>query len=241
MAAHIDAPGVRRKPLRRSAGPQFECGRSTVFAPNGNRDSWKPHLPVAIRGRTGRDWPKSAIDPHCRSMRSDLNGRPARTREMSHSKSPVSPSGPIARIDWTPTRAAGLSRLNAFISNAGRAYARDRNMDRGPADRSNVSALSPWIRRRLVTEDEVIAAVLRRHDFAAAAFLVSGPELARFRLRARRRDALFASGQYVTNAASGPRAYHPSPAIGAWVMNRQVARRDECPLVQPSDLSSHLR
>jgi len=87
---------------------------------------------------------------------------------MSHSKSPVSPSGPLARIDWTPTRAAGLSRLNAFISNAGRAYARDRNMDRGPADRSNVSALSPWIRRRLVTEDEVIAAVLRRHDFAAA-------------------------------------------------------------------------
>jgi deoxyribodipyrimidine photo-lyase len=43
-----------------------------------------------------------------------------------------------------------------------------RNADRGPDDRSNVSALSPWLRRRLITEDEVIAAVLHRHSAAAA-------------------------------------------------------------------------
>jgi deoxyribodipyrimidine photo-lyase len=71
-------------------------------------------------------------------------------------------------VAWTPTRAAGLARLEAFLPNAGRAYARDRNIDRGPDDRANVSALSPWIRRRLVTEEEVIAAVLKRHSFAAA-------------------------------------------------------------------------
>jgi deoxyribodipyrimidine photo-lyase len=75
---------------------------------------------------------------------------------------------PLSSVDWTPTRAAGLARLEAFASYAGRAYARDRNLDLGPADRSNVSALSPWIRRRLITEEEVIATVLRRHGFAAA-------------------------------------------------------------------------
>jgi deoxyribodipyrimidine photo-lyase len=74
----------------------------------------------------------------------------------------------LARVDWTPTRAAGLARLAAFAPHAGRAYARDRNIDRGPADRSNVSALSPWIRHRLITEHEVIAAVIQRHGFAAA-------------------------------------------------------------------------
>lgn len=71
-------------------------------------------------------------------------------------------------VRWTPTRDAGLARLQAFLPRAGRAYARDRNIDRGPSDRGNVSGLSPWIRRRLITEEEVIAAVLRRHDFAAA-------------------------------------------------------------------------
>lgn len=71
-------------------------------------------------------------------------------------------------MDWTPTRAAGLARLNEFLPRAGRAYAARRNADLGPQDRSNVSALSPWLRRRLVTEEEVVAAVLARHGTEAA-------------------------------------------------------------------------
>ncbi len=71
-------------------------------------------------------------------------------------------------MEWTPTRAAGLARLAEFLPYAGRAYADRRNLDLGPADRSNVSALSPWLRRRLITEEEVIAAVLARHSAAAA-------------------------------------------------------------------------
>jgi len=70
--------------------------------------------------------------------------------------------------DWTPTRAAALERLAEFLPHAGADYARLRNIDWGPDDRSNVSALSPWIRRRILTEEEVIAAVLRRHGFARA-------------------------------------------------------------------------
>ncbi len=71
-------------------------------------------------------------------------------------------------MTWEPTRAAALARLHDFLPRAGHAYAAHRNVDRGPDDRSNVSALSPYIRRRMITEEEVIAAVLRRHSFAAA-------------------------------------------------------------------------
>jgi deoxyribodipyrimidine photolyase len=79
-----------------------------------------------------------------------------------------SPTGPLTHVDFTPTRKAGLARLEAFLPQAGYAYARNRNTDRGPSDRSNVSALSPWIRRRLVTEEETLRAVLASHRFAAA-------------------------------------------------------------------------
>ncbi len=61
-----------------------------------------------------------------------------------------------------------MARLTAFVPHAGRDYASGRNVDRGPLDRSNVSALSPYIRRRMITEEEVVRAVLRQHSFAAA-------------------------------------------------------------------------
>ena len=80
----------------------------------------------------------------------------------------IPPAPALASVDWTPTRAAGLARLAAFLPAAGGDYARDRNVDRGPADRANVSCLSPWIRRRLITEEEVIAAVLARHRLQSA-------------------------------------------------------------------------
>lgn len=73
-----------------------------------------------------------------------------------------------AQIDWTPTRAAGLARLEAFLPFAGHAYTRTRNTDFGPQDRSNVSALSPWLSRRLITEQEVVGAVMSAHGFGAA-------------------------------------------------------------------------
>jgi deoxyribodipyrimidine photo-lyase len=62
----------------------------------------------------------------------------------------------------TDTRAEGLRRLAAFVPSAGSAYARTRNEDRGPGAHDNVSRLSPYVRRRIVTEAEVIAAVRAR-------------------------------------------------------------------------------
>ena len=59
-----------------------------------------------------------------------------------------------------PTRAAGFARLVAFAPLMGRAYADGRNHDPGPGKPSSVSALSPYIRHRLITEQEVVAAAM---------------------------------------------------------------------------------
>lgn len=68
---------------------------------------------------------------------------------------------------FTPTRAAALAALDDFVPRAGADYARDRNHDTGTS-RANVSGLSPYIRHRLLTEREVVEAVLQRHSETAA-------------------------------------------------------------------------
>ncbi len=62
----------------------------------------------------------------------------------------------------SPTRAAGLDRLEAFLPKTGDAYAKNRNFDLGPGRHSHVSRLSPWVRHRLVAEEEVVRATLSR-------------------------------------------------------------------------------
>ena len=69
---------------------------------------------------------------------------------------------------WKPERAHGLERLLAFAPKAGSEYAKLRNYDLGPGAHDHVSTLSPWIRHRLILEEEVVSAVLVRHSFAAA-------------------------------------------------------------------------
>lgn len=64
---------------------------------------------------------------------------------------------------WTPTRQAGLERLERFTPQMGKAYASGRNFDRGPGGHISVSCLSPYIRRRLVTEMEVVVSAVRHH------------------------------------------------------------------------------
>ncbi|MDZ7822879.1 MAG: FAD-binding domain-containing protein [Ahrensia sp.] len=67
-------------------------------------------------------------------------------------------------IEFSPLREAGLSRLEAFVPFAASKYTNERNFDYGANNRSNVSALSPWVRNRLITEEEICARVMR--DFA---------------------------------------------------------------------------
>lgn len=67
---------------------------------------------------------------------------------------------------FVPTRAAGLARLAAFLPRAGVDYAMTRNaVSPGHA---NVSGLSPWLRRRLLTEEEVVRAAEEPHGAANA-------------------------------------------------------------------------
>lgn len=70
------------------------------------------------------------------------------------------------------TREAGLAALRDFVPRAGRTYAAERNVDRGPDDRANVSGLSPWVRHRLVPEPEIIQSVLRQHSLDTASKFV---------------------------------------------------------------------
>ncbi len=67
-----------------------------------------------------------------------------------------------------PTRAAARERLAAFAPHMGRTYAAGRNHDPGPGARRAVSLLSPHIRHRLLTEQEVVATALAHHGAQAA-------------------------------------------------------------------------
>ena len=58
-----------------------------------------------------------------------------------------------------PTRESGLKRLEEFLPFAGRHYTERRNQVPGI-----VSGLAPYIRHRLITEAEVVAAVLQRYS-----------------------------------------------------------------------------
>jgi hypothetical protein len=69
---------------------------------------------------------------------------------------------------FPPTRIEGLARIEAFRPSMGGHYAGKRNFDLGPDDRTNVSLLSPYVRRRLVTEAELVRAALDAHGATKA-------------------------------------------------------------------------
>ena len=73
-------------------------------------------------------------------------------------------NGPL----FPATRSDALSRLAQFVPHAGCAYAAGRNTDPGPDQQAAVSKLSPYVRYRLITEREIVAAVLGRHSLQSA-------------------------------------------------------------------------
>ena len=66
-------------------------------------------------------------------------------------------------MNRSTTRANGLTLLHDFAPHMGRHYANARNTDHGPDKRSTVSRLSPYVRRRLVLEGELVAAAIAAH------------------------------------------------------------------------------
>jgi deoxyribodipyrimidine photo-lyase len=70
--------------------------------------------------------------------------------------------------DFNATRAEGDKRLTAFTPHMGLRYANGRNSDHGPGRHTAVSVLSPYIRRRLVLESDLVAAALAAHGLEGA-------------------------------------------------------------------------
>ena len=66
-------------------------------------------------------------------------------------------------IEFVGTRAAGLAAMQAFVPGMGLRYAQGRNYDKGRGNHTDVSMLSPYLRRRLITEREVVAAAIDAH------------------------------------------------------------------------------
>ncbi len=75
-------------------------------------------------------------------------------------------------MEFIPNRAAGLAALDSFLPRAGKRYASTRNHDLGK-NRDNVSQLSPWLHAGLLSESEVLEAVLGQHSASAAEKFVS--------------------------------------------------------------------
>ena len=73
-------------------------------------------------------------------------------------------------IDFPATRAAALTRLAAFTPHMGHAYAAGRNTDLGP-DAASTSRLSPYLRRRMLTEYEVVDAARGAYKEGAEKFI----------------------------------------------------------------------
>lgn len=65
---------------------------------------------------------------------------------------------------FTPSHQAALENLTRFLPKAGSHYAQYRNFDFGPDRRENVSILSPYIRRRILSEQTVLQQVLEHHS-----------------------------------------------------------------------------
>jgi deoxyribodipyrimidine photo-lyase len=71
-------------------------------------------------------------------------------------------------VTFEPTRKGGIARLKKFITRTGAHYAGQRNYDYGPTNRSSVSALSPWIKHRLITQEEVLTQTIAHHSISAS-------------------------------------------------------------------------
>ena len=67
--------------------------------------------------------------------------------------------------DFPSDRQAALQRLEEFVRTGAAEYARTRNFVK--AGNGNVSRLSAALRHRLISEEEVLAAVLTAHRFPA--------------------------------------------------------------------------
>ena len=69
-------------------------------------------------------------------------------------------------MNFEPSRAKALDRLESFVENNLAEYSKLRNFDFGPEKRSNVSCLSPYISHGISNEQEIIKKSLGKFSFS---------------------------------------------------------------------------
>ena len=69
-------------------------------------------------------------------------------------------------MNFEPSRAKALDRLENFVENNLVEYSKLRNFDFGPKNRSNISCLSPYITHGIINEKEVIKKSLSKFSFS---------------------------------------------------------------------------
>ena len=69
-------------------------------------------------------------------------------------------------MNFEPSRAKALDKLNNFVENNLSQYSKLRNFDCGPENRSNISCLSPYITHGIISEKEVINKSLSKFSFS---------------------------------------------------------------------------
>ena len=69
-------------------------------------------------------------------------------------------------MNFEPSRAKALDKLNNFVENNLSEYSKLRNFDFGPENRSNISCLSPYITHGIISEKEVINKSLSKFSFS---------------------------------------------------------------------------
>ncbi|EDY81192.1 hypothetical protein VDG1235_809 [Verrucomicrobiia bacterium DG1235] len=85
---------------------------------------------------------------------------------MNHGLESAQPAAPLT--SFVPSRGEALNRLKDFVVRAGSDYRANRNHDGGAGQHVYVSQLSPYIRNGLISEEEVVATILKSHTFAEA-------------------------------------------------------------------------
>ena len=65
-------------------------------------------------------------------------------------------------------RLNAITRFEAMLPKLGKYYAANRNFDRGRGKHDSVTTLSPWVRHRVILEQEIVSRVLTAHGFLKA-------------------------------------------------------------------------
>ena len=68
-------------------------------------------------------------------------------------------------MDFKPNYKSAKKILDDFINKGLESYSSKRNFDFGPKNRSNVSCLSPFIRKRIIHEKSILENCLKNNKF----------------------------------------------------------------------------